>query len=90
MAFFQPASGAPKVEIAKREIREFQYAIAIATQYHRDITIVEYEKRGMTNAAADSYLTAQKALHNNPQKVPIGAGGYNVRTSEVTITSWET
>lgn len=90
MAFFTTSSSAPKVEIAKREIREYSYAIAVGTQYHRDITITEYEKRGMDNGAADSYVTAQKTANNNPQKVPIGAGGYNVRTAEITIGAWDT
>ena len=81
---------APKVETAKREVRSYFYDLANGKFYHRDSTIIEYEKRGMTNTAANTYLTAQAASNHNPQKVPVGGGGYNVRTAEDTYGAWET
>ena len=86
MAWFTTSASAPKVQVAKRELVNRFYAPA--SSYSQTYDVTEYEKRGMTSAAADSYATAQATAGNNPQKFPIGAGGYNVRTTEQTVGAW--
>lgn len=88
MAWFTSSSSAPKVQVAKSEIVHGSFAIATATSYSQTETTVQYEKRGMTSSAADSYVTAQASAGNNPQKQLIGGGGYNVKTTERTLTAW--
>lgn len=92
MAFFTDTADAPVVELRKREDRYYAFAIATATQYYQDVSIAEYEMRGLTNAAANSKLSALKADTSvaGGEKSPIGGGGYNVRWSTATSTGWDT
>lgn len=89
MAFFTPYSTAPLVEVQKRKDRNFSFAIATATQYYQDVEIVENERRGLTDSAADNLLdTLSAAGTPGVIKVPIGGGGYNVRYTSITVGDW--
>ena len=90
MAFFTDTTSAPVIELRKREDRYYAFAVAIATQYYQQVTIAEYEVRGLTNAAANTKLNALAADTSiaGGEKTPIGGGGYNVRWSTVTSTGW--
>ena len=92
MAFFTDTADAPVVELRKREDRYYAFAIATATQYYQDVSIAEYEMRGLADTTADAKIAALAADTSiaGGEKSPIGGGGYNVRWSTATSTGWDT
>lgn len=92
MAFFTDTADAPVVELRKREDRYYAFAIATATQYYQDVSIAEYEMRGLVDTTADAKIAALAADTSiaGGEKSPIGGGGYNVRWSTATSTGWDT
>jgi hypothetical protein len=54
------------------------------------VEIQEWERRGLTDTAADTYLTALADSGYSGTKTPIGGGGYNVRYASATIGTWDT
>lgn len=88
MAWFTADSDAPTVEISKSETLEYAVLVSDNTRYVQTRTLTQWETRGLTNTAANTFVTAKATAEQNPVKTPIGGGGYNVRFSTDTVTGW--
>ena len=94
MAWYATAAAAIaddlKIETQKREGAETMGILTTTdfVGYTRTSVMTQYTLSGLTEAAADAYLTAQVALGNQATKQPIGASGYSVSTVEITVGAW--
>jgi hypothetical protein len=90
MSWFSTVSNAPLVEVQQRKYNNGLWVVATGDQYTQSVVIQEWERRGLTDTAADTYLTALADSGYSATKTPIGGGGYNVRYSSATIGTWDT
>lgn len=88
MSFFEPSSGAPDVIVSQTVTPERFLQLPGIAVYRRNVTVTEREIRGVTKAAADSAAAALATDSVTTEKIPIGAGGWNVRYITTTETSW--
>ena len=86
MAWFSSAASAPKVLVdSKRFTNKFHIPGSSSSQ---NVEVDVYETRGLTEAAAITFRNSEHTAGNQPVMIPTGAGGWTVRTQEVTYGSW--
>lgn len=89
MAWYSVVANAPKVLVSESEIVESAFAITTTiTQFTRTVSTLEYEKRGLTDSAKDTYMGTEATAGHNPRAKQLGGGGWTVTTTEVSITDW--
>ena len=71
MSWFSTVSNAPLVEVQKREYNNGVWIVATGTQYTQSVVTQEWERRGLTDTAADTYLTALADSGYSAVKTPM-------------------